>query len=416
MNQHLTRASLLIQQGRFELAKRELAQVLANDSENDSAHRMMMSCLLHEQKPKQAIEHAHKAVHFGPEVAANHLALGFCLHRADQPADAEQALLEALRLNPHDANVYGLLASVQFSQRKWQPALDYAESGLAIDPDDSECRNLRSLTLERLGKSEIAVAAAEESLKRNPQDATTHATHGWALLHNRKHVEAKKSFREALRLDPNNEFARQGMVQALHAHHLLFRALFYWQSWLGRMSGGLQWAIILGLYFGQRVLSSLAQNYPLLKPFVFPIILLYIAFAVSTWIAEPLGNTLLRLNQYGRCLLNRKQIWASNSFLILFIGCATAAITLWLQGHAIFGLAFLGFGLLLTLPLSSMFQFDTPWKTYTMAALTGLLATAGLAAIYCSMQNLDLATAMTQIFIYGAIGSQFLANYFAISE
>ncbi|MDB5311521.1 MAG: tetratricopeptide repeat protein [Gemmataceae bacterium] len=46
---------------------------------------------------------------------------------------------------------------------------------------------------------------------------------GWALLHARQPAEALTHFREALRLDPTNEWARDGLIEALKARYWVYR-------------------------------------------------------------------------------------------------------------------------------------------------------------------------------------------------
>ena len=68
----------------------------------------------------------------------------------------------------------------------------------------------------------MLVGKAMEALGRNPENAHTNANQGWSLLHGGQPGKALEHFREALRLDPDLEFARAGMVEALKADPLGF--------------------------------------------------------------------------------------------------------------------------------------------------------------------------------------------------
>ncbi len=46
------------------------------------------------------------------------------------------------------------------------------------------------------------------ALANDPENALTHANQGWALLHRGDHERALEHFREALRIDPELEWAR----------------------------------------------------------------------------------------------------------------------------------------------------------------------------------------------------------------
>ena len=66
---------------------------------------------------------------------------------------------------------------------------------------------------------------------------------------------------------------------------------------MAKLSSRAQWMILLGGYFGYNFLANAAQQNPGIAPFVLPFLILYIAFAVMTWIASPLFNLLLRLDR-----------------------------------------------------------------------------------------------------------------------
>ena len=50
----------------------------------------------------------------------------------------------------------------------------------------------------------------------------------------------------------------------------------------------------------------------MIAPYTQAILAGYLMFALSTWIASPLMNTLLRFHPFGRHLLNGRERWTSN--------------------------------------------------------------------------------------------------------
>jgi hypothetical protein len=84
-------------------------------------------------------------------------------------------------------------------------------------------------------------------------------------------------FREALRREPNLEWVRQGIVEALEVRHWLYRQIPRYFLWMSRLGRHAQWGVLLGLLFAQQVLAS----------------------------AVPLFNLLLRMNRFGLLLLTR---------------------------------------------------------------------------------------------------------------
>jgi len=413
------RAQLLINQNRFEHAEQELGAILTKNPQDAIAHLLISICYKRTKRYREATDAARQAISLQPDNPRCHLIMASVYLMRNRYDEAEVSAKEALRLDPYDEDIYALLAQLKYSTKEWEEALGWAKKGLEIDPDEPTCQSLRTLSLERLGRKDVAVATAHEALSRNPDDSYSHATHAWALLNKGDHKEAQESFREALRLDPTNDFAKQGMIQALNANHFLFRMIFKWYSFIGRFSGKLQWIIILGLFFGNRILKSLADSFPALAPFVWPIIFLYLLFAITSWIANPLFNSILRFNKYGKYLLDDRQIMASNVIagmtlfgLLLGIGLAVAFPEERLVNFMI-GFAY---SLMMLMPITATFACDDGYPLITMGIVTAVLGFLGLGTIGLMflMGGIPLVPALA--FIYGIIGAQFLGNYMASVE
>ena len=52
--------------------------------------------------------------------------------------------------------------------------------------------------------------------------------------------------REALRIAPENEYARHGLVEALKARHLVYRMMLAYFLWMARLSSKARWAVVIG--------------------------------------------------------------------------------------------------------------------------------------------------------------------------
>jgi tetratricopeptide (TPR) repeat protein len=205
-----------------------------------------------------------------------------------------------------------LQASIRFARRDWAGALESADAGLRLDPQDDACTNMRAMALVQLGRRDEAGATIQGALERDPENAVSHANQGWTRLHERRPKEALEHFREALRIDPDLDWARAGLVEALKARHLIYRWMLGFFLWMGRKSAKVQWLVIIGIFLGQRSLGQLADANPALAPFLWPLLILAGAFVLLSWMADPLFNLILRLNRFGRLALRRDQIVASN--------------------------------------------------------------------------------------------------------
>ena len=331
MSVNFARAQLLLQQGRYELAEKELRQALATDPEDEMSHALLAICLPELKQFAEAVESGKRAVGLSPDNSFCHYALALAWFRHDDHASnkltlfsvrkeykaAETAIQEAIRLDPYEAHYFSLLASIKLARRDWQGALTAAEQGLQIDPQDVTCTNCRATALVKLGRQEEAGETLETALAEDPEDSHTHANRGWALLHAGKPKEALEHFKEALRIDPTNAWAQAGIVEALKARNFIYRWMLAYFLWMSRLSTGAQWGVIIGGYFLIRMLSSVARNNPPLRPYILPIQVIYALFAILTWTAPHLFNLLLRLDKYGRYALSRDQVMGANCVLSL---------------------------------------------------------------------------------------------------
>ncbi len=82
-----------------------------------------------------------------------------------------------------------------------------------------------------------------------------------------------------------------------------------------------------------------------------------------TWIADPLFNLVLRLNRFGRLVLTREQIIASNLLglgLLAAVGMTVAGIVIPWEEAIICGI----YLVLVCLPLSAVFNCDAGWPRW----------------------------------------------------
>jgi hypothetical protein len=170
-------------------------------------------------------------------------------------------------------------------------------------------------------------------------------------------------------------------VEALKARNIIYAVMLRYFLFMGKLSKRGRWGIILGAYFGMRVLGALGKTLPGWEPWILPIELVYLAFVVMTWIADPLFNLLLRLNRFGRLALPPEKIVASNwlglCLLIALISLggwlAFGYKSAWLAGAVLFGV--------LLVPTAGTFKCRSGWPRNVMAVYTGALTCGALAAI-----------------------------------
>ncbi|HKE99646.1 MAG TPA: tetratricopeptide repeat protein [Actinomycetes bacterium] len=369
MTAWVERAQLLLRQSRPEEAERELRQELAVRPDDPTAHGLLALTLAMRKRHEEATAAAAQAVRLAPDWSFPHYALAHVLLDRGRLDQAEQAIQEAIRLSPTNARMFATLGWIRAHQERWPAALEAAERGLALDPEEVDCANVRAMALVRLGRRDDARATLDSALAHQPDNALTHANQGWALMHAGDHRAALDRFKEALRLDPQLDWARAGLVKALKARNPLYGALLRYFLWMSRLPARTRWAVLIGALLVARVLGPLAP--------------LYLLFLWLTWTAEPMSNLLLRLSRYGRLALSREETVASNWLGgCLAVALALAALALPLRSVRV--LAGAGAFALLTIPLAAVFECDRGWPRTTMAAYTGALALLALLGVAAS--------------------------------
>jgi tetratricopeptide (TPR) repeat protein len=416
MNKDFAHALVLLEQQRFDLAEEKLRQYLASDPDNGLSHALLAHCLSERQQLDEATTEAQQAIHLDPELAEGHAALARAFYLRNRHDEAEKAIQEALRLEPASAEYHALRASIALARRDWLEALDVAEQGLKIDAEHVTCNNLRAMALVKLGRKAEAGATMATVLARQPENAFSHANQGWTCLHEGKRQQALEHFREALRLDPTMDFARAGIVEAMKSKHWIYAVLLRYFLWTAGLSRTMQWGLVLGGYLGYQVLGSLAAEHPALAPWLQPVMIAYVVFALLTWLAGPLFNLLLRLDRFGRHALSRDQIVASNCVGILVVLAILCGVVWLITDAAVALLSAIYFGLLL-LPVSAVFICHNGWPRRMMIVYTAALAVVGVAWFPLGMLGLvHLIPVCLQAFLWGSVLSGFVANSLAMQS
>ncbi len=328
------RGQLLSEQGRHDLAEREFRGALAQDPNDADAHARLAICLLEgtkdRRKLEEALREATQAVGLAPDWAFSHYVTALAHDRLDSPGEAMRAAKQARDIEPDNPHYHTLIGQLLLDRYDWQGALDAAQQALALDPESVPANNLRAVALTKLGRKQEAGATISEALRRNPENAITHANMGWKLLHEGRAKEASHSFREALRLEPGNEWARQGLVTALKARNPIYGLFLRYALFMGRLKPQVQFGLMIGMLFLPRAIRAVTKTNATLEPYGRWLLIVYTTLVVSTWLADPLFNLLLRLHPLGRHAVNAREKW-QGSVLGVFIVLSLGALGLWLR-------------------------------------------------------------------------------------
>ncbi len=331
MSPHYSRAEILLAQSRPADAEREVRLALSAGPNDPLALALLARALVEQQRAREALEPARAAVAAAPGLAYTYHVLAHVHLSLDESKAALAASDSALALDPGDGDLIAQRASIHLARRDWRAALADAEDALCIQAENTFAANIRAVALRQLGRADEAARVGAGILSRAPEDAMSHCTQGWTLLHDGDAAGAQRHFREALRLDPEHEPARQGMLEALKARNPVYRVLLAYFLWMGRQSTSIQWAFMLMTLFGQRFARRLAEQNPALGVVIWPLLIGFYGFVYLCWTAAPMFNLVLLLDRFGRLTLSRAERRASAWFGLSLAPMVVTAV-IWAAG------------------------------------------------------------------------------------
>jgi hypothetical protein len=259
---------------------------------------------------------------------------------------------QAIAINPGPFQWY-VRAIALAEARLWQGAHDACEKALELDPDFEGAANLQNNILRAQGKLDDSERSTMAQLARNAENPDALANAGWTKLQQHDPKKAEELFRESLRIEPQNENARDGLIESYKARSLFYRLYLRWVFLLQKMEGKNQWAVIIGFYllyrFGRAAMSNI---HPALGVAV---VVLYLVLAFGTFIAPGIGHFLILKDRIARLSLNQRErrdgLAVGGSFflglLLVILGFTALPSAL-----AILGGAFI----LATIPFSLVFR------------------------------------------------------------
>lgn len=410
---HISKIQILVQQKKYVQAEQLLRELLAGDHTNADYLAMLAEINIQQDKHQAALLVVNNAIGYEPDNALLFYIRARAEIQLDRFDDAERDLKQALELDPYDADFFALLGQVKLARKQFEQALQLAEEALAIDAENLLALNTRSSALLKLNRKQESFATIEGALREDPENAFTHTNYGWGLLEKGDHRKALEHFKEALQKDPDFSLAQSGLLEALKARSLFYRLYLKYSFFMGKLSAKGQWAVLIGFFLGVRVLRAIAQRNEAWQPYLIPVIVGLTLLAFSTWVINPIGNLFLRLNKYGRLLLDKKERWSAN-----FVGLS---LLLFLAGIALFFalsdqryLTLAVFGFLMMVPCGSMLS---PAKSkYVLPVYTAVLAAIGVAGISLVFIKGEIFNIMTAAFLVGFFVFQWVANFILIKE
>lgn len=171
----LSRARTLLELRRPDEALAIVAAVLAAEPDNLEAVLLGGECHAAADRPEDLLDAARRAVSMAPQSVAAHLALTNAYYLLDRHHEGRSAAEIAVNLSPHDWSTHYMLS--------------------------------RSLSAGQDPLPARALLAAREAMRLAPYAADPHVAAGLAFTRLSMRRQARDAYREALRLDPGNQYA-----------------------------------------------------------------------------------------------------------------------------------------------------------------------------------------------------------------
>ncbi len=263
MSPDLQRATLLRERGRHEEAVAFLLSHLTRQPED--AWAFIELALNRSEIPgqlKQALEDIRTATGLLPSEPFPLALQSRILCDLNKPKPALELADSAIALDPEFgyAWVSKCLALVEVSE--WKAAEECARKALEIDPDDDAASNLLAHSLRLQNRLDESEDESNRRLARNPENAFSFATAGWAALQRGDVPGAEAKFREALRIEPDMEYAREGLKHSYRARSAFFRMFLKWSFFIQSVSEKHRTLLIISLVVGFNIMKTRRLRHP----------------------------------------------------------------------------------------------------------------------------------------------------------
>jgi tetratricopeptide (TPR) repeat protein len=403
----LDKIEILLQQKKYSQAEILLKELLSKDPNDAHILSILAQIDLHFQKIESAKERIDTAIGIQPYVPFYYFVKAQILIFEKKYLESEYYLKKALELNPLDSESYAIWSFIKISQGEYSYAFELANKALELNPKNIQALNFRAIALVNLKNKEASKESFDAALKEDPNNPYTHANYGWKLYQIGDYEKGLDKFREALRINPNFEFAREGMVRTLKSKNFITKWLFRYSIWVGKVSR-LQPIFFFGFFFLAKFLVHRRGEDKPINFYIYLFFGIFLVFVFSVWVATPMSNLFLRILLRGKYLLTRKEIMGSNLIAFGLLICL-CGVLLYLFIMDIKYLTIAAFGFVMMIPCSAI-----SITTKNDNLLLGFIITMtiiGLGAIIITFITGNFSNGLSWIFFLGFMVFQLFPEF-----
>lgn len=302
----VTRGVRLRELRRFEESETALKEALSMDPEDDFAvHQLAVTQYFSPNGGKKALDTVGRAIALSPNDPDHHVLKAFILIELGRGKEAFRSAKDAIEQDPNHSNAHAAQAGACLVLSQNEAAERCAREALSLDPGNDVAAKYLAHSLRLQGKMEENAEQIRRMLENDPNDNQTHTVAGYSRLQTGDAKGAETHFLEALRLNPGNEYARNGLLESFRARSALYRLHLRWTMWMESKSASMQWAIIIGIYLVIRLLRLLRGT----RFEILGIILGILYGLVVFWmhVARGVGNLMIICDSSARYALNKAE-------------------------------------------------------------------------------------------------------------
>ncbi len=269
--------SKLIQLQKYDIAEAQLDKMLKEDPDNFSALLLKGICYEARGRLSTAQKVYEEAIGKNPNDERGHFFLGrlSSIEGLDKKKGVEE-LKKAIELNPNEAEYKAELARVYYHSKDIKKAKKLVAEAIDHDPTNSMVKSVYAMIFN-LSSNEMI----KEVLKDDPNDDAALNDLAAQYLEEGKYKLALETFEKALSIDPNNTLYQNNYLLAKKANLLFYRPKHLLNIFITK-HGMLKFYLI---WFGSIIAIA----------FIFtPLVFLMILFAIYTWIADPIADSLVK--------------------------------------------------------------------------------------------------------------------------
>ncbi|EDP70281.1 hypothetical protein FBALC1_05978 [Flavobacteriales bacterium ALC-1] len=388
------RGAQLFDMGRYKDAIPYFNNAIASNIDNYEAKFLLAQSYLQTDDLEKAESLTIELRGSVPNYSGVYYLLSQIYYTKENTNKALEYINEAITLDPHDENYFGYKAFILIYKKDFENALLMANEGLKLNAKSRNCLNARATALTKLNRKEEAKETIETLLNDDPENSFSHANVGWSHLEHNDLPKALLHFKEALKLDPNDNYARNGMLTAVKAKNRVYNLYLRYAFWISNKSEKNQWLYIIGIYLVYRVFVKVLTASGL-SILAIPLIVAYLLLALGSWFMEPLSNMLLLFDNYGKYLLDKNsKLSGQILFALLVLALTTFLLSFLIENNYLILISIASLAAILPLSRSPLIsKKNNQIMGYAYGALILLVAIIG------SIIGYDYGTLLTIIAI-----------------